>query len=147
VTLCWSSCAVVFCKKSALSGVLNLARQAHLELGQPMLLEVARYLSGPAADTATDPAFAAYHALLQFGCVAEQLQELGAVSAAGMAVPVGAMTWALQQGKLAAPGLPATAPPARYYYSRAGCTLTSALFTAVAEQGHPSLRLGPQALA
>jgi hypothetical protein len=87
--------------------------QAQLELGQPLLLEAARYLTGAAADTATDPAFAAYHALLQFGAAAEQLQDLVAVSAAGVAVPVGPMSWALQQGQVAAATLPALSAPAR----------------------------------
>jgi hypothetical protein len=87
--------------------------QAHLELGQPLLLEVARYLTGSAADTAVDPAFGAYHAVLQLGAAAEQLQELGAVSAAGVAVPIGSMSWALQQGRLAATSLPAVTAPAR----------------------------------
>ena len=90
------------------------ALQAHLELGQPLLLEVARYLTGPAADSAIDPAFGAHHALLQFGAAAEQLQELGAMSASGAATPLGAVSWALQQGKLAAAALPTPAAPARY---------------------------------
>lgn len=89
------------------------AVQAHLELGQPLLLEVARYLTGAAADTATDPAFAAHHALLHFGAAAEQLQDLGTVSAAGVAVPVGPMSWALQQGQVVAAALLAQPAPAR----------------------------------
>jgi hypothetical protein len=86
--------------------------QAHLELGQPLLLEVARYLSAPAGDTASDPAFGAYHALLQFPAAAEQLQELGALNASGSAVPVAAMAWAVQQGKSAA-ALPGPSAPSR----------------------------------
>lgn len=79
-----------------------------------MLLEVARYLGAPAADTASDPAFSAYHALLQFDGASEQLQELGALTASGYAVPVGAMAWAVQQGKIAAAVLPGPATPTRY---------------------------------
>jgi len=87
--------------------------QSHLELGQPLLLEVARYLSGAAADTAVDQAFSSYHALLEFAAGAEQLQELGAVAAAGPAVPVYCMAWAVQQGKVPAAALPLPTPPAR----------------------------------
>lgn len=88
--------------------------QSHLELGQPLLLEVARYLSGPAADTSCDPAFSAYHALLQLDGAAEELQEVEAVSVAGCAVPIGCMTWALQQGKVATAGLPPGPTPSRW---------------------------------
>lgn len=94
-----------------LPGAVNAALKAHLELGRPLLLEAARYLSSPAAEALADPAFGAYHALLHLEC-AEQLQEPGAVSTAGHATAVGCMSWALQQGKAAASALPAYTPPA-----------------------------------
>ena len=65
-----------------------------------------------AAEALADPAFGAHHALLHLECAAGQLQEPGAVSAAGHATAVGCMSWALQQGKAAASALPAYAPPA-----------------------------------
>lgn len=77
-----------------------------LELDQPLLLEVARYLMGTAADMLTDPASNNYHALLQLGCAAEQLQDPGAVTATGFATAVGCAGWAVQQGKLAKACLP-----------------------------------------
>jgi hypothetical protein len=90
-----------------------LGCQTLLELDQPLLLEVARYLQGP-ADTAADPAFPNYHALLQLDCAAEQLQDPGAVTACGFAMAVGCASWAVQRGKLAAACLPPyTPPPAR----------------------------------
>lgn len=85
--------------------------QEHIELGQPLLLEVARYLQPPAADTSADPAFGSYHALLALSCAVEQLSEPGGVLAAGPAVPLGCMSHMLQQGKVAAAGLPAYTPP------------------------------------
>lgn len=87
--------------------------QAHLDLGLPLLLEVARYLGPPASETLADPAFGAYHALLQLDleCAQEQLQEPGAVAAAGNATAVCCMSWALQQGKVAAAALPAYTAP------------------------------------
>jgi hypothetical protein len=101
----WSACNL------QLSDLLIslLCCQALLELDQPLLLEVARYLQGP-ADTAADPAFPNYHALLQLDCAAEQLQDPGAVTACGFAMAVGCASWAVQRGKLAAACLPAYTP-------------------------------------
>lgn len=95
-------------------GAALLVLQALLELDQPLLLEVARNLThqGSSADnTLSDPAFNSYHALLQLTCAAEELQEPGAVTCSGLAVPAGCMTWAVQQGLLPAAGLPPYTSP------------------------------------
>jgi hypothetical protein len=91
-----------------LPAAANAALKAAMELGRPLTLEVARYC---AAEGLADPAFGAYHALLQLDAAPEQLQEPGAVAAAGQARALGCMSWALQQGKVAAACLPPYSTP------------------------------------
>lgn len=88
--------------------------QARIELDQPLLLEVARFLTPHSAATEcllSDPAFNAYHAVLKLDCAVEQLQEPGATTCTGSAVPVSSVAYALQQGKLATSVLPLQTPP------------------------------------
>lgn len=81
----------------ALSSLRNLsapfgsicARQSSLESGEPLVLELARML-GTEATHLHDPAWPAYHALLNLDC-ADQLQEPGSNSAVGLAIPVRTM--------------------------------------------------------
>eukprot|EP00878_Enallax_costatus_P033601 GHUV01037133.1.p1 GENE.GHUV01037133.1~~GHUV01037133.1.p1 ORF type:complete len:392 (+),score=150.00 GHUV01037133.1:444-1619(+) len=94
--------------RTYLSPAAVQALKALLEVDQPLLVEVARTVSHSASaadNTLSDPAFSAYHALLQLDSAAEQLQEPGAVACAGLALPVGCMSWAVQQGKVSAAGL------------------------------------------
>eukprot|EP00775_Hariotina_reticulata_P006699 gene6699-6922_t len=102
--------AVVANINGAMSFSLGLhlpGSQDALELSQPLLLEVARYAGAVTpTELLSDPAFGSYHALLQLDCAAEQLQEPGSIEAAGAAVAVGCMSWAIQQGRVASAGLP-----------------------------------------
>lgn len=96
-----------------------LSLQDALELSQPLLLEIARHVGAVTpTELLSDPAFGSYHALLQLDCAAEQLQEPGSTEAAGAAVAVGCMSWAIQQGRVASAGLPP-------YVSPTGCAPTA----------------------
>lgn len=81
--------------------------QAALQAGDPLLLEVARYLA-PEAPQLADPAWSAHHALFTLDC-ADGLQEPGACSAGAAAVPLGAFLAVAPAGL--ATGLPPYVAP------------------------------------